>query len=100
MIPVGANPRRWIHNANRELSNLISDEIEDESEWLTNTSYLKTFRGYVDNMEFFDKFIKIRANNKRRFLDWLKKKKTFEDIPEGKESEYMFDIIVKRIDES
>ena len=41
MIPSGANPRRWIHNANRELSKIITDEVDDESEWLTNTDLLK-----------------------------------------------------------
>lgn len=36
LVPNGANPRRWIFIANRKLSNLITEEIRDESEWLTN----------------------------------------------------------------
>lgn len=99
-IPNGANPRRWIHNANRELSKLITDEIGDENEWLTKGELLTYLKGYTEDMEFFDKFIKIRGRNKRRLLNWLKTKKPIEDIPEGKEHEYMFDIIVKRIDEN
>lgn len=42
LIPNGANPRRWIHNANRELSKLITEELqEDESEWLVDLDRLK-----------------------------------------------------------
>lgn len=36
LIEPGVNPRKWIHNSNRDLSALISDYIDDESEWLTH----------------------------------------------------------------
>jgi starch phosphorylase len=74
MIPNGANPRRWIHNCNRQLSKLITEEIGDETEWLTNLDLLQPLKGYVKDLEFFDKFLKIRGQNKRRLLDWIKKK--------------------------
>ena len=61
IIPSGANPRRWLHNANRNLSNLITEEIGDESEWLINLSQLKSFVRYTDDLEFLDRFLEIRA---------------------------------------
>jgi glucan phosphorylase len=36
MIEPGVNPRKWIHNCNRDLSALITEYIDDESEWLTH----------------------------------------------------------------
>ena len=36
LIEPGVNPRKWIHNCNRDLSALITEYIDDESEWLTH----------------------------------------------------------------
>jgi starch phosphorylase len=55
-VPNGANPRRWIHNANRELSMLITEEIGDESEWLTNLDLLQSLGSYVNDEKFLKKF--------------------------------------------
>lgn len=41
LIEPGVNPRKWIHNCNRELSKLITEQIEDESEWLTHLQLLR-----------------------------------------------------------
>lgn len=104
LINNGANPRRWIHNCNRSLSKLITEEIGDESEWLTNLDLLSTFNSYTDHYEFFDKFIAVRAENKMRLLNWIKRKVyTDEFIQKLKEEDLkniMFDIMVKRIDEN
>ena len=36
LIEPGVNPRKWIHNCNRELSALITSNLgDDETEWLT-----------------------------------------------------------------
>jgi len=37
LIEPGVNPRKWIHNCNRDLSSLITDYVgDDESEWLNH----------------------------------------------------------------
>jgi glycogen phosphorylase len=41
LIEPGVNPRKWIHNCNRDLSKLITDYIDDESEWLTHLQLLR-----------------------------------------------------------
>ena len=75
LIENGANPRRWIHNCNRSLSKLITEEIEDESQWLVNLDLLHPFSSYTDHLEFFEKFLTVRAENKMRLLNWIKKKR-------------------------
>lgn len=41
LIEPGVNPRKWIHNCNRDLSTLITEYIDDESEWLTHLQLLR-----------------------------------------------------------
>jgi len=68
LINNGANPRRWIHNANRNLSKLITEEIGDESEWLTDLELLKVFNNYTSDLPFFEKFLDVRAQNKLKLV--------------------------------
>ena len=49
MIEPGVNPRKWIHNCNRNLSKLITDTIDDESEWLTHLQLLKPILSHIDD---------------------------------------------------
>ena len=73
-ITNAANPRRWIYSANRNLSKLITEEIGDESEWLLNLEHLRTFNRYEDDLEFLDRFLEIREQNKQRLMTWIKTK--------------------------
>jgi len=104
LIHNGANPRRWIHNCNRKLSSLITEEIGDESEWLVNLDLLQTFASYTDHFEFFDRFLNVRAANKMRLLGWIKKKTQQDEFVRGLgEADLkgiVFDIMVKRVDEN
>eukprot|EP00347_Sterkiella_histriomuscorum_P010876 403374581 len=104
LIENGANPRRWIHNCNRSLSKLITEEIKDESEWLMDLNLLSPFAGYIDDLEFFDKFLNVRAENKMRLLNWIKKKSSFDDfilkLKQADVKDILFDIMVKRVDEN
>jgi|LauGreDrversion4_2_1035121.scaffolds.fasta_scaffold853164_1 starch phosphorylase len=74
VIPNGGNPRRWIYNANRKLANLITEEIRDEQEWLVDLEHLSSFMRYTDDLDFLKRFLDIRALNKWRLLNWIKKK--------------------------
>jgi glucan phosphorylase len=51
-------------------------------------------------MEFFEKFLKVRSENKKRFINWLKKKIKFEDIDDRQYTNTLFDFIPKRVDEN
>jgi glucan phosphorylase len=55
---------------------------------------------YKDDLEFFKKFLNVRMKNKRRFINWLKKKVDFEDVEDSKLPEILFDFMPKRIDEN
>mmetsp|Transcript_43400 Transcript_43400/g.31698 ORF Transcript_43400/g.31698 Transcript_43400/m.31698 type:complete len:197 (-) Transcript_43400:1075-1665(-) len=61
IIPNGVNPRRWIYNSNRQLAKLITEEIGDESEWLTDLDLLKVLVNYKQDFVFFDKLLEVRA---------------------------------------
>jgi glucan phosphorylase len=42
IVNAGVNPRKYLHLANRGLSDLLSDELgDDETEWLTHMHLLK-----------------------------------------------------------
>lgn len=99
LIPNGGNPRRWILNANRNLSKLITDEIGDETEWLVNLEHLKSFNRYVDDLDFLKKFLDVRAKNKWRLLNWLQKKVHLLPINIDVK-DILFDFMVKRVDEN
>jgi starch phosphorylase len=104
VVPNGANPRRWIYNANRPLAELIKAEVGDESEWLVDLNLLSTtFAGYLDDLAFLHRFLAIRAQNKRRLLSWIEKKTGQTHFREGESSQIqdvLFDIMVKRVDEN
>jgi glycogen phosphorylase len=80
LIEPGVNPRKWIHNCNRDLSALISDYIDDESEWLTHMQLLRPlinqmedFNKGIKSKSFFTKFMNVRQRNKKRIVGFLRK---------------------------
>mmetsp|Transcript_32841 Transcript_32841/g.50180 ORF Transcript_32841/g.50180 Transcript_32841/m.50180 type:complete len:286 (+) Transcript_32841:1493-2350(+) len=90
LIEPGVNPRKWIHNCNRELSKLITDNINDESEWLVHLQLLKPLSSHISDFSesnkplhgkskgedrFFHKFMKIRWQNKKNLIAHLQKMK-------------------------
>jgi len=95
LIQNGVNPRRWIHNTNRQLSQIITQEVGDESEWLLNLDAIRSLKVYEEDLTFFDSVLEARASNKKRLIQWLQKKVPGVDIS----PDAIFDIMVKRIDE-
>ena len=88
MIEPGVNPRKWIHNCNRNLSKLITDTIDDESEWLTHLQLLKPILSHIDDFStskggktqisehsFFYKFLQVRQSNKMRLIRHLQRER-------------------------
>ena len=41
VIPCGVNPRKSLYLINRKLADLISEQLGDETEWLTELSLLE-----------------------------------------------------------
>ena len=82
LIEPGVNPRKWIHNCNRDLSALISEYGDNESEWLTHMQLLRPIINYVEDYHtatddrarsksFFAKFMAVRNKNKQRLALFL-----------------------------
>jgi glycogen phosphorylase len=88
----GITPRRWLRQCNRELSDLITDQIGEE--WVTHLDQLKKLEKLADDSSFMKKFVKIKQNNKKRLADYIEQKRGIK-VNTGS----MFDIQIKRIHE-
>ncbi|KAI5452290.1 Non-essential glycogen phosphorylase [Naganishia albida] len=64
----GITPRRFVHQANPELSNLITQCIGTE-EWLTDLSLLKNFEPFAQNPQVRKSFQAIKERNKLRLAE-------------------------------
>jgi starch phosphorylase len=89
----GVTPRRWIHCANRSLSDLFSRHIGDYS-WLTDMSQLTDLETMCENEDFHNEWREIKHNNKIKLAAWVKDN-TGIVIP----TDAMYDIMCKRIHE-
>jgi starch phosphorylase len=67
IIP-GITPRRFVHQANPELSNLITQCIGTE-DWLTDLSLLKKFEPFSQNPQVRKSFQAIKERNKLRLAE-------------------------------
>ena len=109
LIEPGVNPRKWIHKCNRELSQLITKVVGDESEWLTHLQLLRPLLGQIQefkrNMEdettFFAKFMNIRHQHKRRLLQFIRNERQEPDFMSNFDlKKTLFDGCLKRISQS
>ena len=89
----GVTPRRWIHCANRELSDLYTIYLGNYS-WLTDLYSLRDLDVNIHNEEFLEKWRIIKRKNKEKLAAWVKKECDIE-IP----VDAIYDIMVKRIHE-
>jgi starch phosphorylase len=96
-ITNGVTPRRWIHCAFRELSDLLT-EYYGNLDWLSDLSLLETLPSYIKSKnlttEFINKFALSKLNAKRRLKEWVK-----ENCNINIDESFMFDVQVKRIHE-
>ena len=88
----GITPRRWLLSANPDLASLITETIGDE--WITNAEKLSSLRLFADDRAFAQKFARIKASNKVRAAEFLKRDCGIELDPDT-----IFDVQVKRIHE-
>jgi len=88
----GITPRRWLNQANPELSSLISSKIGND--WTTDLDQLKKLIPLTKDKDFCQQFSAVKRNNKLRLAKLIKQRL---DIDVNVDS--IFDIHIKRIHE-
>ena len=89
----GITPRRWLHQANPQLSKLISETLGNDK-WLKDLSLLKGLTAKVENVEFRKIWMAIKRHNKVRLAELIKVRCGVDVSPDA-----LFDVQVKRIHE-
>jgi len=88
----GITPRRWIHQANRPLSDFISSKIGKN--WITDLSQLKQLEKFADDASFQKEWMGIKKTAKERLAQQLEKWYGIK-----LETNMLYDVQVKRIHE-
>ena len=88
----GITQRRWLLKCNPLLSSLITQKIGNG--WTKNLYELKKILNYIEEEEFLNRWQAIKAENKKRLADIIKKET---DIDINIES--IFDVQIKRLHE-
>lgn len=91
-ITNGVTPRRWIHVANKGLSNLICEAIGDA--WIKDLNRLKDLEPYANDLQFRRQFRKVKHEAK---LGWIGSLGT--GVTPSFNAESLFDVQIKRIHE-
>jgi len=91
-ITNGVTPRRWLHQANPQLSDLLVDTIGDG--WITDLSELKRLEPHAEDSDFRNAFAETKLVAKRRMADWIGSNLRIDVDPTA-----LFDVQVKRIHE-
>ncbi|KAF2187986.1 glycosyltransferase family 35 protein [Zopfia rhizophila CBS 207.26] len=89
----GITPRRWLHQANPRLSELIASKLGGY-EFLKDLTLLHKLEAFVDDKEFRKEFREIKYANKVRLAKHIKENQGVTVNPAA-----LFDVQVKRIHE-
>ena len=89
----GITPRRWLHQANPRLSELIASKLGGH-DFLKDLTLLHKLENYVDDKEFRKEFQEIKYANKVRLAKYIKEAQGVSVNPAS-----LFDIQVKRMHE-
>ena len=88
----GIAHRRWLCQANPELTSLLCDTIGDG--FIVNGAELEKFKAFADDKAVLEKLGKIKNNNKKRFADYI-----YKTTGVKLDTNSVFDIQVKRLHE-
>jgi starch phosphorylase len=88
----GVTPRRWLLQANPELSELITATIGDG--WPADLQRLRALEGFASKPDFRDAWRHAKFQRKQKFAEWLGNCHGLSVDPE-----WLFDVQVKRIHE-
>ncbi len=91
-ITNGVTPRRWLLQANPDLSSLLTKTIGDG--WITDLSQLKALESHADDRGFRNDFADAKLVAKKRLAQWVMNELHIEIEPTA-----LFDVQVKRIHE-
>jgi len=87
----GVTPRRWVHQANPELSLLLTAWLRDQN-WVVNLEMLLSLRNHASNPDLQRQWITVKQRNKQHLVDYIQKSMGI-SIPINA----LFDVQVKRI---
>jgi starch phosphorylase len=88
----GVTPRRWLAQANPDLSSLLDRTIGKD--WRLNLDRLRELRPLADSADFQAEFAAAKRNNKVRLADYILRETGVALDPDS-----LFDVQVKRIHE-
>jgi starch phosphorylase len=88
----GVTPRRWLIEANAELTQLITERIGKS--WTTDLSQLKNLLPLIQEKSFCTQFQAIKKANKQRLATFINKRLGIIINPQS-----LFDVHIKRIHE-
>jgi glycogen phosphorylase len=88
----GITPRRWLHQANRPLSELITSRIGKG--WIRNLEELEALKPRADDENFREEFRRAKRQNKKRLATVIAR-----ELNVDVSIDSMFDVQVKRIHE-
>jgi starch phosphorylase len=91
-ITNGITPRRWLHQANPDLSKLITSKIGEC--WLTDLSCLAKLRSLAEDATFRKEFRAVKQENKKRLTESIEARTRTKVNPDS-----LFDVQAKRIHE-
>ncbi|KAJ3277397.1 Non-essential glycogen phosphorylase, partial [Blyttiomyces sp. JEL0837] len=89
----GITPRRWLHQANVHLGELISEKLGG-NEWLKDLSLLERIKQFANDADFQERWMAIKFQNKVRLANHIRTHCAIEVNPEA-----LFDIQCKRFHE-
>ncbi|RVD89808.1 uncharacterized protein DFL_000800 [Arthrobotrys flagrans] len=89
----GVTPRRWLHQANPQLSALIKEKLGSYN-FLKDLSLLSGLEKFADDKDFQKEWMDIKFRNKQRLAKYIKDTTGISVNPSA-----LFDIQVKRIHE-
>lgn len=88
----GITPRRWLYQANPDLSGLITSAIGPD--WVSDLSHLKKLVPFADDPNFRSDWMTTKKKNKKRLARYVLRKMKF-----GVNPDTLFDVHVKRMHE-
>ena len=88
----GVTPRRWLLQANPDLSELITEVLNED--WKGDIDQLCELEDYVDDATFRERWNSVKHACKTKVAEWLKSEYAIDVDPE-----FLFDVQIKRIHE-
>lgn len=103
-ITNGVTQRRWLLEANPELSKFITKRIGDG--WITDFSQIKKLGNFASDPDAQEEFLSIKYRNKHRLVEFLAQENKLRDgegnilsLSPAIEVDSLFDVHIKRIHE-